>query len=79
MFFSLSLADSEHLSAAFRAGALSCRLAIFQGDLLGAFDFFLGMAFNTITLKLVRARFCGRTSFLVLLDMQGTPLVQCKR
>jgi len=46
----LALADPEHLGAADRADALSCRLAILHSDSLGALDFPLGAAFYAVSL-----------------------------
>ena len=48
-----ALADSEHLGAAGRTDALSCRSSIFHGDFLRVFHFSLGFAFNAISFHLV--------------------------
>ena len=46
----LALADSEHLGAAYRACALSCRPAVFHGYILGPLNLPLGLALHTVTL-----------------------------
>jgi len=46
----LTLADSEHLGAAYRACALGCRPAVFHGYTLGPLNLPLGLALHTVTL-----------------------------
>ena len=46
----LTFSDSKHLSAAYRAYSLSCRLTILHGYRLSIFHFPFGTAFHTVSL-----------------------------
>ena len=64
-YIDLSLADSEHLGAAYRTCPLRRRLAVLHGDSLGVLNLSLGATLDTITLHLMSLLFYLKDSLFL--------------